>query len=417
MPSEAPTCPACGSTDVQEVKPGTYFCNYSETVFKYVDPSRLRVEHSPAFCWCGNPIQVQCQLCKTEMCLQCDVGVNRAAIYRSPGTRFGYGPNRDTMSLYGPGAEAGSFDYHSYSKKGEKNVLPVPVSGFGYLHRDMDRRICGPFLYLSELLSTMAVTQGLHYTRDMIPAEHLCFACVAAVVPATAERLANREICESPGCTDQPSKICGCCGNSFCADCVTWPAYANLGSALWPKRRSEGPDQPRYLFRHIFCTLNFGYVYLPRPEGSCLPCLGEAIDKASGLAMRICEQEYQLRLTGQGDDPNDLQPKGSVLHYEMPEIMVATKKARKAEISRQYETSARYAKELTERMENYVKNSPCQLQEAFRDKKYYASYAILDERGRTAPAALTGPADDRGDRGSRRGGHGNSAAGADGGFG
>lgn len=106
--------------------------------------------------------------------------------------------------------------------------------------------------------------------------------------------------------------------------------------------------------------------------------------------MQICEQEYQLRLTGRGDDPNDLQPKGSVLHYEMPEIMVSTKKARKAEISRRYETSARYAKELTERMENYVKNSPCQLQEAFRDKKYYASYAILDERDRTVPAAFTG---------------------------
>lgn len=103
MPSEAPTCPTCGSTDVQEVKPGTYFCNYSETVFKYIDPSRLRVEHSPAFCWCGNPIQVQCQLCKTEMCLQCDVAADPTAIYRAPGTRFGYGPNRDTMHLLGQG--------------------------------------------------------------------------------------------------------------------------------------------------------------------------------------------------------------------------------------------------------------------------------------------------------------------------
>lgn len=388
MPYEAPTCPDCGSTDVQEVKPGTYFCNYSESVFKYVDPSRLRVEHSPSFCWCGNPIQVQCQLCKTEMCLQCDLAANRDAIYRGPGTRFGYGPNRDTISL---GAAEDSFRYEPYLWMG-KNVLPVPVRGFGYLHRDMDRRICGPFLYLSELLSTMTVAHGLHYTQDMLPAEHLCSACVATAVPATAERIANREICESPGCTGRPSETCGCCGSSFCADCVTLRAYNNLGSAMWPKRRhSDDPDKPRHLFRHIFCTLPTGSVFLPQPEGLCLPCLGEAIDKASNLAQQICEREYRLRPAPPRHISYDLQPKETILHYEVAEIMVATKKARRAEISRQYETSARYAKELTERMDNYVKSSPCELQEAFRDKKYYASYAILDERDRTAPATRSGP--------------------------
>jgi hypothetical protein len=392
MPLEAIACTSCGSTDVQEVKPSTYFCDYCETVFKYVDTSRLRVEYSPAFCSCGNPIQVQCQLCKSGMCWQCDVAGSRAAIYRSPGTRVGYRPDGNgRMGHCGPGAEEDSFYYHSYSgsRQSDENILPVPVNGYGYLHRDMNRRICGPFLYLSELLSTIAVTKGLHYQRGLVPATHLCFACVAAAVPATAERLANHEICESPGCTDRPSKICACCGNSFCADCVTWPAYANLGGALWRKRRSEGPDQPRYLFRHLFGTVNFRHVYLPRPEGLCLPCLGEAVDKASGLAMQICEQEYQLRLTGRGDDPNDLQPKGSVLHYEMPEITVTTKKRRKGGPTIEEEISERYVAEITERIQDYVKSSPCELQEGFRDKKYYATYVIVDERDKTAPAAVS----------------------------
>jgi hypothetical protein len=40
MPFESLSCPRCGSGDVQEVKPETYFCNHCDNVFKYVRPSR-----------------------------------------------------------------------------------------------------------------------------------------------------------------------------------------------------------------------------------------------------------------------------------------------------------------------------------------------------------------------------------------
>jgi hypothetical protein len=349
VPFEAIACARCGSIDVQEVKPSTYFCNHCESVFKYIDPSRLKVEHSPSFCWCGNAIQVQCQLCKKGICWQCDVSTNRDAIYRSPGNQAGYKADCGRMRLYGPGVEPGFFYYASYSRL-EENTLPVPVNGFGYLHRDMDRRACGPFLYLSELLSSIAVARGLHYERGSVPVTHLCFACVADAVPVTVERIANHEICESPGCTDRPSETCRCCSSPFCANCVTPRADPNLRSYCGGRSLHGGRDGARDLFRPIFCTIFTREVLFPRPEGLCLPCLAEAIDKASGLAKQICEQEYRL-LPGNPPHymPDLVQEKDTIAHYKVAEIAVTGKKARWAELARQSETSERVHSSLKER--------------------------------------------------------------------
>jgi hypothetical protein len=396
VPFEAVACAGCGSTDVQEVKPSTYFCNHCETVFKYVDPSRLVVEHSPSFCWCGNPIQVQCQLCTRGMCRQCDVSANQAAIYRSPGSQVGYKCGRTSnrgarVSLYGPGAAPGSFYYFSYHALEDLNVLPFPVNGFGYLHRDMDRRVCGPFLYLSELLSTMAVARGLHYKRCEVPVGHLCFACVAAAVPATVERIANREICESPGCADRPHETCGCCGGSFCEGCLT-PRVIGSTMGVFDEV-TDCVSVTRMLFGGFICGIEpGGGVRFPHcgPEGLCLPCLGEAIDKARELARQICEQEYQLQPAAPRYMWGGLrQVAEEGIRYEIPEITATTKKKRNAELSRRYETSAQYAKEINARAQDYVKGSKCERQKAFQDRKLYATYVILDERDKAVPAALS----------------------------
>jgi hypothetical protein len=71
MPFESVACPSCGSDDVQEVKPNTYFCNQHEGVFKHLDPSRVTT--TPAFCGCGNRVEFQCQICRaTGLCALCD---------------------------------------------------------------------------------------------------------------------------------------------------------------------------------------------------------------------------------------------------------------------------------------------------------------------------------------------------------
>jgi len=77
MPIESLSCTGCGSTQVQEVKPNTYFCAHCEKVFKRVDPSTVTVTHRPDFCSCGsgNPIFAQCQVCRDDVvCRSCDIG-------------------------------------------------------------------------------------------------------------------------------------------------------------------------------------------------------------------------------------------------------------------------------------------------------------------------------------------------------
>ncbi len=61
------SCTGCGSTEVQEVKPDTYFCHHCETVFKYVPP----VMQGPAPCdvvECGVGAIGQCYRCKRPFC-------------------------------------------------------------------------------------------------------------------------------------------------------------------------------------------------------------------------------------------------------------------------------------------------------------------------------------------------------------
>ncbi len=51
MTLEAINCTHCGSGDVQQVKPDTYFCNHCESISKHVDPSKVTT--TPSFCAVG----------------------------------------------------------------------------------------------------------------------------------------------------------------------------------------------------------------------------------------------------------------------------------------------------------------------------------------------------------------------------
>lgn len=73
MPFEELSCQRCGSGDIQEVKPETYFCNHCESVFKYVSPSRagaasggceVLAEGRP----CGVPAIGRCRTCQRAFC-------------------------------------------------------------------------------------------------------------------------------------------------------------------------------------------------------------------------------------------------------------------------------------------------------------------------------------------------------------
>lgn len=73
MSSESLSCLRCGSEDVQEVKPGTYFCNQCDNVFKYVSPHQAG---STGGCelpvvgrsCCGIPAIGRCKTCSRAYC-------------------------------------------------------------------------------------------------------------------------------------------------------------------------------------------------------------------------------------------------------------------------------------------------------------------------------------------------------------
>jgi hypothetical protein len=185
-------CANCGSSDVQEVKPSTYFCNHCETVFKHVDPSHVTIEQ--AFCGCGSAIQVRCNLCHVGLCHACDA-------------------KRDWL----------------LARHVRLEYVFVGTEGFGYVIRPASQRAYGvfgnrvlqtvpPFVF-GPVVSTNELFWCLPDHGESF--HHLCWTCVAAMVPAVAELVSSRAICEQPGCVSQPAGTCRCCGGALCETHMT----------------------------------------------------------------------------------------------------------------------------------------------------------------------------------------------------
>ena len=157
MPLESLKCTGCGSADVQEVKPNTYFCNHCETLFKHVDPASATMAHRPAFCVCGNPVQVQCSIChETSMCRTCEA--TRAA--------------RDHWSLFIPTVGFGYVLRHVYE---QQRVRPVVGERVGAPLPDFDSPL-GPLMPVRKIVSTSS-------------SSYMCWPCASAAVSGVAARI------------------------------------------------------------------------------------------------------------------------------------------------------------------------------------------------------------------------------------
>jgi hypothetical protein len=131
MPFESLSCQRCGSGDLQEVKPETYFCNHCDSVFKYVSPNRagsaggceVLADRRP----CGVQAIGRCRSCQRAFC-----GTHQA--------RIGTGPEDCLTSedRYSPGsaypdwcAACRAAELHkSDDPDADKPALDQPFGGF-----------------------------------------------------------------------------------------------------------------------------------------------------------------------------------------------------------------------------------------------------------------------------------------------
>jgi hypothetical protein len=346
MSFETLRCSNCGSDNVQEVKPNTYFCNHCDAVSKYVDPARLTV--GPAFCEHGNRIEVQCQVCRTGMCRsQCDI---------VPAWLEGH---------------AGI----------------VRTQGFGYLETGQGKYVSvdGPFLSVGELLTSLSLDRGETLS-------HACRACVIRAVPAAAAHISAGAICETKGCSGTPAGTCPCCQGSFCRMCsmplivkhsIWKDGVISLDHGMIIKSAAICPWDPE-----VDRESESIPVDMPTPDGMCGPCVGENRDKAAAMAATICRQDYAGKLIPIGGD--------MYFHerFKVPAARVGRKNAY-LERARVQRIARGYAAEINARLQQLAPTAgACDRGRLGRRSKAgivpYAGYVIVDERDRVKPSAVSG---------------------------
>jgi hypothetical protein len=207
-------CPECGAPGAVELKPGAYVCQHCDNVFKSVDPGRITVDVRPLFCVCGNPVQFQCQVCEKAMCGVCDQG-----------------RHRNSREI-------------------------IPVVGFGYRIRPRQHP-ADIILYFADIFG-----QIQRSIRDEL--QHLCYPCVVAAVPATAQAIADGVLCERPDCGAAASARCRCCKAAFC-DAHNWTIIT--GRRPWSGKILYGFDKSVEYEASI-------------PQRLCGMCFNERTDQA-----------------------------------------------------------------------------------------------------------------------------------------
>lgn len=375
MPFETIACSQCGSGDVQEVKPSIYFCNHCESVFKYVDPTRLTVRNAPVFCACGGAVEVQCQVCNEGSCRSCDVMEWKRRRDRK---------NLEATGRLGLPPSPGFRDYLPFR-------LHVPVAGYGYLIKTYSAasegiaaivngrivrvdipssRTMGPFLYLDELLATLQAT-------DL---SHVCCSCVVSAIPRTAEHIASHTMCEMPGCGRRANAKCRCCGASFCAGHL---APTGLADCREPARSGYVQAGTVHAVQSNLCGGDYHGIKWLIPDGMCLGCVEEkALDAQSAV-------EAGLREYGLSAEPGTWSSR-----FEIRAARHKSSRRQRTEDVKVLEDAPRYAQEMTRRLKASIIPGACKRAQLLHGPMRGLSsgvdmiqYAIVDERASVLPAA------------------------------
>jgi hypothetical protein len=321
----------------------------------------MPVDDAPSFCSCGNPAGVTCELCKVGLCAGCDV-------------------------LSRPVTDLAAW--------------PVRVVGFGYVNRVWNYRYrylnlkhhdggsYGPFLYLTELLSSLALAHGLPHRNGSMPAWHLCWLCLYTAVPDTAERIAKGRMCETPSCVNDPCERCRCCRGAFCEACLTLIRPDGPGPChiTWTEPGGQVSRNGEVLHT-IGATIDRSAIPAA-PRGLCGICRGERYHRQKEMSEEIVSARYSDVLVPAPDGPPA--GPGNTAAFQLPAAKRWTRNGRQKERARARAVLERLVAEMTEQMER-LPVAPCRRVWAFTQGQGYAYYVLLDERRQTAPAARPVP--------------------------
>jgi hypothetical protein len=318
----------------------------------------MPVGHAPAFCSCGNAAGLTCELCKVGMCPECDV-------------------------LSKPFADL--------------EAWPVRVAGFGYVNRVWDYRYrhlnlnhydggaYGPFLYLNELLVSLASAHGLRHRNGAGPVRHLCWPCLATAVPDTAQRIASGLMCETPKCVNDPCERCRCCRGAFCEQCLTLIRPAGPGPCHISWAEPGGQVNRGGEVLHTVGAVLDRSIVPTTPRGLCGICRSERYHRQKELSEEIVSEHYADVLVPAPDQART--GRGNTAAFQVPAVKRWTRSGRQKERARARAALDRCVAEITEQLER-LPVAPCRRAWAFAHGLGYAYYVLLDERSRMTPAAV-----------------------------
>jgi hypothetical protein len=283
---------------------------------------------------------------------------------------------------------------------------PVLAVGFGYLNRAWDYRYTecglrpgdgaayGPFLYLTELLSSLAAAHGLRYRNGAGPVRHLCWPCLHTAVPDTAQRIATGLMCETPRCVNDPCERCRCCHGAFCEQCLTLTRPRGMVPCritwLDPGARA-GRGDPDLMIAGAALERSVVPAAL---HGLCGVCGAERHHRQREMARDLAGTRYAGLLelvaasNGAGQDGTGADQRAVLLR--LPAVRYRSRKGRDGERERAREIIDGCVAELTEYL-GRLAVAPCQRPQAFAEGLDFAYYALLDERDQIAPSAAPGP--------------------------
>jgi hypothetical protein len=195
MPLETINCTKCGSHDVRELKAGTYACASCESIFKYVDLSKVTVQRE--FCECGKPVEGQCVRCQRNLCR------SHWSIPSPP-------PNYESWVWIPTALPA----YRPHDRPTDRHWIPVSMTP-----PPADQAVAQVGLFYGKVYCSDCIRPLLTQASELVPkalASHIEKLGDEGAGDERAELKISGKLCADALCEEPARSECGCCRMRWC---------------------------------------------------------------------------------------------------------------------------------------------------------------------------------------------------------